>query len=92
MSVPPITLSVSEARKNLSAMVDHAHSQHAPVYLERHGRRVAAIVDADDLDALLALAEDMEDIRAAEAARAELRRSPDGAIPWDEVKRDLGLG
>jgi prevent-host-death family protein len=86
-----MTLSVSEARQNLSAMVERAHVHHAPVYLERHGRRVAAIVDADDLDALLALAEDMEDIRAADAARAELRRSGDAGIPWDEVKRDLGL-
>ncbi len=86
-----MTVSVSEARQSLSAMVDRARTQRAPVYLERHGRRVAAIVDADDLESLLALAEDMADIRAADEARAELSRSGAPGIPWAEVKRDLGL-
>jgi hypothetical protein len=53
----------------------------------RRGRRV----DADDLDRLLELAEDMADIRAAEQARAELRETGAAPIPWDEVKADLGL-
>ncbi|MGH7750165.1 MAG: type II toxin-antitoxin system Phd/YefM family antitoxin [Acidimicrobiales bacterium] len=50
---------------------------------------MAAIIDANDLDSLLQLAEDMTDIRAAEAARAEMRATGDAPIPWDEVKADL---
>jgi prevent-host-death family protein len=84
-------MSVSEARQNLAAVVERARAEHTPVYLQRHGKRLAAVIDADDLDALLALAEDMEDIREAQAARVQARADGDDAIPWDEVKRDLGL-
>ena len=39
----------------------------------------------------LRLAEDMADIRAAEQAREEMRRTGEAPIPWDEVKAELGL-
>ena len=42
-------------------------------------------------EALLELAEDMADIRAAEAARAEMRETGKTPIPWEDVKADLGL-
>lgn len=84
-------LSISEARDQLAAVVDRARSEHRPVFLARRGRRVAAVIDADDLDRLLELAEDMEDIRAAEEARADMRATGETPIPWDEVKAELGL-
>jgi prevent-host-death family protein len=84
-------LSVSDARSQLAAIIDRARADHQPVYVARRGRRVAAVIDADDLDRLLELAEDMADIRAAEQARAELRETGAAPIPWDEVKADLGL-
>ncbi len=52
---------------------------------------MAAVIDADDLDRLLELAEDMTDIRAAAAARAEMEATGETPIPWAEVKADLGL-
>ena len=61
------------------------------MFLSRRGRRVAAVIDADDLDRLLELAEDMADIRAADEARAEMRETGAAPIPWEEVKADLGL-
>ena len=85
------TVTVSEARGRLAAMIDRARSEHEPIYLARRGRRVAALIDADDLDELLGLAEDMADIRAAEAARAEMRATGETPIPWEQVKADLGL-
>ena len=87
----PSERSVSEARKDLAAVVDQARSTHEPVYLSRRGRRVAAVVAADDLERLQALAEDMSDILDAEAARAELRDTAIEPVPWEEVKADLGL-
>lgn len=57
----------------------------------RRGRRVAAIVDADDLDTVMGLAEDMLDIRAAQAARDEMVQTGSTPMPWDDVKADLGL-
>ena len=86
-----VALSVSEARKKLAEIIDRARAEHTPIYLARRGRRVAAVIDADDLDAILELAEDMADIRAAEAARAEMRTTGETPIPWEQVKADLGL-
>lgn len=85
------TLSISDARNQLAAIIDRARSEHEPVYVARHGRRIAAVIDADDLDRIIELAEDMADIRAAEHARAEMQATGTTAIPWDEVKADLGL-
>lgn len=85
------TLNISDARTQLAAIVDQTRARHEPVYVTRRGRRVAAVIDADDLDRILALAEDMADIRAAEQARAEMKATGETPIPWDEVKADLGL-
>ena len=84
-------LNISDARTQLAAIVDRARAEHQPVYLARRGRRVAAVIDADDLDRILELAEDMADIRAAEQARVEMKKTSAAPIPWDEVKADLGL-
>lgn len=84
-------LSISEARDQLASVVDRARAEHRPVFLSRHGRRVAAVIDADDLERVLALAEDMADIRAAQAARAEMQETGEIPIPWEQVKADLGL-
>ena len=84
-------LTVSEARQQLAAIIDRARAEHSPIYLARRGRRVAAVIDADDLDDILELAEDMADIRAAAAARAEMQATGEAPIPWEQVKADLGL-
>ena len=75
----------------LAAIIDRARAEHEPVYLTRRGRRVAAVIDADDLDGILRLAEDMADILAAEEARAEMQATGEAPIPWEQVKVDLGL-
>ena len=84
-------VSVSEARQQLAEIIDRARAEHTPIYLARRGRRVAAVIDADDLDAIVELAEGMADIRGAEAARAEMRATGEAPIPWEQVKADLGL-
>lgn len=83
-------MTVSDARARLADVVDAARVGHAPVYLTRRGHRVAAVIDADDLDRLIAAAEDLADLEAAREAREELA-SGEESIPWDQVKADLGL-
>jgi prevent-host-death family protein len=83
-------MTVSEARARLADVVDGARIAHDPVYLTRRGRRVAAVIDAEQLQQLLEDAEDYADIKAAAEARAELSAG-EAAIPWDQVKADLGL-
>lgn len=85
------SVSVSQARKQFSALIDRTGSDTGPIYVTRRGRRVAAIVNAEDLDRLIDLAEDMDDIRAAQEARDEMARTQSEPIPWEQVKADLGL-
>ena len=82
-------LSVTDARARLADVVDEARVRHDPIYLTRRGQRVAAVIDADDLDRLLEAAEDLADLEAARMARAEI--ADGGTIPWEQVKTDLGL-
>ena len=83
-------MTVSDARARLADVVDAARVGHDPVYLTRRGQRVAAVIDADDLDRLIAAAEDLANIEAARATREEIDAG-EPAIPWAEVKADLGL-
>lgn len=83
-----LDLPVSVACNRLDEIVDDVRARHEPVFLTRQGRRVAAVIDADDLERLTQAAEDLADLEAAEAARAEIAKR--GTIPWNEVKTDLG--
>ena len=82
---------MSEARARLADVVDEARVGREPVYLTRRGRRVAAVVDAAYLDWLIELAEDFVDAAAARAARDEMAETGESAVPWEQVKADLGL-
>ena len=62
-----------------------------PSYLSRHGKRVAAVIDAATLDRIIALAEDMADLHAVAEARADMEATGAEPIPWEDVKADLGL-
>lgn len=84
-------MTVSAARARLADVVDEARVAHDPVYLTRRGRRVAAVIDAEDLDHLTEAAEDLADIQAAAAAREEMAETGQTQIPWKQVKADLGL-
>ena len=86
-----VPVSVSDARDQLASIIDRARTEHEPVFLSRRGRRVAAVIDVDDLERLIELAEDMADIRAAEESREEMRRTTNEPTPWEQVKADLGL-
>lgn len=80
---------ITDARDRLSSLIDEARI--APVYLTRRNRTVAALVDAEQLGQLLDDAEELADIRAVDDAWAEADRLNETPIPWEDVKRDLGL-
>lgn len=82
-------VSVTVARSRLADVIDDARVHHIPVFLTRRGRRVAAVIDAEDLERMIKAAEDLADIEAAQAARADIAEH--GTVPWDEVKAELGL-
>jgi prevent-host-death family protein len=80
-----VEVTATKTRDQPGRLIDRAHSE--PVYLTRHNRRVGAIVDADTLDRLMEAAEDLEDIAAYDAAKAEGGE----AATTDELRRELGL-
>ena len=85
-----IEMTVTEARSRLADVVDESRVEHEPVFLTRRGRRVAAIIDAEQLEHLIEAAEDLADLRAAAESRAEIAAG-EAPMPWDQVKADLGL-
>ncbi|HET8927286.1 MAG TPA: type II toxin-antitoxin system Phd/YefM family antitoxin [Microbacterium sp.] len=82
-------IAITEARGRLASIIDDART--APVYLTRRNRPVAAVVDAGQLEQLLEDAEELADIRAVDAAWDETEKLGETPVPWDDVKRDLGL-
>ena len=84
-------MTLSDVRAHISEAVQQVQLTGEPVYVTRHGRTVAAIVGASQLEALLQAAEDLADIRAAELAHLEMAATNSEPIPWEQVKADLGL-
>ncbi len=82
------TLSTVKARENFSDLVNRSAYGKERVVLTRRGKGVAAVVPIEDLNLLEAIEDrlDLEDIEEA-LADPENKR----AIPWDKVKKDLGL-
>jgi prevent-host-death family protein len=79
-------VAVSEARNRLAEVIEESRRSGEPISVTRRGRRVAVIIDSDAFDRLVETADDVDDRRELDAARAE-----DDYVPWDDVKAMLGL-
>lgn len=53
------------------------------------GERVSVILDIKEYERLLEALEDLEDLRAADEALAEIERGEDELIPWEQAKREM---
>jgi len=82
-------IAITDARGRLASIIDAA--RRGPVYLTRRNRPVAAIIDAEQLSQLLEDAVELADIRAVDVAWEVTERLGETPIPWEDVKRDLGL-
>ncbi len=79
-------VAVSEARNRLAEVIEESRRSGEPISVTRRGRRVAVIVDSDAFDRLVETADDVDDRRELDAARADA-----DYVPWDDVKAMLGL-
>ena len=79
-----VSISISAARDDLSAVVERAASE--AVVLERYGKPAAVLLSPTRYEELLEAFEQAEDVAAFDAAMAEEGPS----IPWEQVKVDLG--
>jgi prevent-host-death family protein len=79
---------ISEAREDFASIINKVAYGGERVRLTRHGKPVAAVVPVDDMDFMEAL-EDELDLELVREALADPANQT--TIPWEEVKRDLGL-
>jgi len=83
-----VSLESSVARDNFADTLNRVSYQKERVVIRRHGRDVAAVVPIEDLKFL----EEIEDRLDLEEALAALKEDEGkDLIPWEKVKKDLGL-
>jgi prevent-host-death family protein len=81
-------LSTSQARSQFADVLDRVAFKGERVVIERRGKVLGAVVSADDL-AILEQVRALEDEMDSAAVRRARREK--GRIPWETIKRDLGL-
>ena len=82
--------SPSEARERIVDDLRHVETTGEPVVFQaKDGKTVAVLVAAEDFEALSRLRN--EDRRNAEEAERRLDDPGETPVPWEKVKRDLGL-
>jgi prevent-host-death family protein len=79
------TMSVTEARENFSDAI--ATSAVEAVFIQKHGENAAVLISPERYEELMDALEEIEDMEAYDSAMAD----PSPNIPWEEVKRQLGL-
>ena len=78
-------LSVTDARAELPAAIKK--SQKSPVHILKHGEPVAVLISPTLYQEMLEAMEELEDIEAFDQAML----SNEKLIPWESVKKELGL-
>lgn len=81
-------MTTGEARQTFSETVNRVAFGRERIVLRRRGKDVAVLVPVEDLKALEAW-EDRLDNEAADAALVEVKEK--GTVPWEKVKGDAGL-
>ena len=76
---------VSSDQENLSLLIEQ--SQKEPILIKKSGKPVSVVISLEQYLEFVEALEELDDIAAAE----EAMRDPSPSIPWDEVKKDLGL-
>jgi prevent-host-death family protein len=78
-------ISISQARADLADTIRRARKN--PIRITSHGEAQVVLLDASTYEKMLEDLEELEDITAYDEAMGD---SSTG-IPWDQVKKDLGL-
>lgn len=79
------TIPLSEARRELPSLIDQAQTQ--PITISRHGTPAAVVLSPSRYEELLSALEDLEDLALIETSL----KDPSPSIPWEQVKKELGL-
>ena len=86
------TLALTEARRDLSKIVDRVSKTHDHVTITRQGRPKAVVMSADEFESLQEPLEIMADPETMASIRRGLRDIKAGRVtPYDEVRKRLRL-
>ncbi len=83
-------LPTSKARSAFARTLDRVARRRERIVLMRRGKRVAVLIPVEDLDLLEAM-EDAEDVAEAEKAERDAEQKGERPVPWEKVKKHLGL-
>ncbi len=76
---------MSKVRENLAEVVDATRRSGEPLYLTKHGKPIAVLVDYELFENVVERLEDYMDLETLAETEGEI------GIPWEQVKRELGL-
>jgi prevent-host-death family protein len=82
-------ISIADLRARLGDLVGRVSYKHDRIVITKHGKPVAALISASDMEKFQEL-EDWNDIQAAKASDRETKRNG-GPIAWRVFKRDMML-
>lgn len=82
------TVSIVEARAHFGDLVSRTKLLNRRVFVTRHGKRIAALVSAEDAELLDAI-EDRLDVEAVRKARRDI--AAHGAVKLAKLVKELGL-
>ena len=86
------TLPLTEARKDLSKIVDEVSNVHEHITITRQGKPAAVVMSADEFESWQETMEIMADPKAMAAIRRAEKDIKAGRVrPWEEVRARLGL-
>lgn len=86
------TLGLTEARKDLSKLVDEVNSAHEHITITRQGRPAAVVMSADEFESWQETLEILADTGTmASLKRAERDIKAGRVTPYREVRKRLGL-
>jgi len=87
-----VTVSSEEVRDGLGELINRVAYGGERVMVTRRGKKIVGIVSAKEmelLEAVLDAIEDEIDVPLIKERLAEIERGE--CVPWDQVKRELGL-
>ena len=85
-------VSTSEARKGFAEIINRVAYGKEPVVIGRRGKELAAVIPMAALRFLQRALDEWEDRQDVEDALRVEADTRDESVPWEQVKRELGLG